>query len=120
MANIIKLLLKERERGNRYIMPGGDIVPREKLEKVFKVEYVKTLKAGELDTEKSYAEFFEEFREQFLTVNDLIAAIHEALGDEEEPKDKEPDNTEPEEQEETENVLQETAEANDECIRPIG
>lgn len=113
MANIIKLLLKERERGNLYIAHGGDIVPREKLEKVFSVEYVKTLKAGELDTTKSYDEFFEEFCKQFLTVNDLITAIHEALGDEEEPKDKEPDNTESEEQEETENVLQETAEAND-------
>ena len=109
MANIIKLLLKERERGNRYIMPGGDIVPREKLEKVFKVEYVKTLKAGELDTSKSYEEFFEEFREQFLTVNDLIAAIHEALGDEE----PEQDEKKPEEQEESKDVLQETAEAND-------
>ena len=114
MANIIKLLLKERERGNRYIMPGGDIVPREKLEKVFKVEYVKTLKAGELDTSKSYEEFFEEFREQFLTVNDLIAAIHEALGDEKETNEKEPEEqAEPDEQEESKDVLQETAEAND-------
>ena len=114
MANIIKLLLKERERGNRYIMPGGDIVPREKLEKVFKVEYVKALKAGELDAEKSYAEGFEEFREQFLTVNDLIAAIHEALGDEEETAEKEPEEqAEPDEQEESKDVLQETAEAND-------
>ena len=113
MANIIKLLLKERERGNRYIMPGGDIVPREKLEKVFRVEYVKTLKAGELDTSKSYEEFFEEFREQFLTVNDLIAAIHEALGDEEEPKDNEPEEKEPDGQEESKDVLQETAKTND-------
>ena len=114
MANIIKLLEKERERGNRYIMPGGDIVPREKLEKVFKVEYVKTLKAGELDTSKSYAEGFEEFREQFLTVNDLIAAIHEALGDEKETNEKEhEEQAEPEEQEESEDVLQETAETHD-------
>ena len=114
MVNIIKLLLKERERGNRYIMPGGNIVPREKLEKVFKVEYVKTLKAGELDTEKSYAEFFKEFCEQFLTVNDLIAAIHEALGDEKETAEKEPkEQAEPEEQEERKDVLQETAKAND-------
>lgn len=115
MANIIKLLEKERERGNRYIMPVGDIVPREKLEKVFKVEYVKTLKAGELDTEKSYAEFFKEFCEQFLTVNDLIAAIHEALRDEEPEQDeKEPEEqAEPEEQEESKDVLQETAKAND-------
>lgn len=115
MANIFKLLLKERERGNLYIMPGGDIVPREKLEKVFKVEYVKALKAGELDAEKSYAEGFEEFREQFLTVNDLIAAIHEALGDEEPEQDekKPEEQAEPEEQEESKDVLQETAEAND-------
>lgn len=114
MANIFKLLLKERERGNLYIMPGGDIVPREKLEKVFKVEYVKALKAGELDAKKSYATGFEEFREHFLTLNDVIAAIHGALGEDEETVEKEPEEqAEPEEQEESKDVLQETAKTND-------
>lgn len=60
MANIIKYLEKEMEKGNTLISVYGEIVNREKLERDLKKSYVVALKNGDIDFNVSFPEYSSE------------------------------------------------------------
>ena len=80
MANIIKMLEKEVEKGNILINRHGDLVSLQKVRELLKKDYLKGLKAGTINFDVSY-ETFENttIDSDFLDLPDFITRLQLVL-----------------------------------------
>lgn len=76
MANLVKILQKEYNKGNTLIRKDGEIVSRERLENSLRKAYVSALKNGEFDFNVSYPEYaIEEISKLFIDLNQFIDTL---------------------------------------------
>lgn len=94
--NIIKALEKEIDKGNDFTLANGEIVDREKLEKIAKKNYLELAKAGDIDiAETSFEEYFTDFcTNEVSRTEELTIFVQGFVDDISEHEEFEPDTNE--------------------------
>ena len=84
-TNIERIIASEIEKGNIYVVAGGNFVSAEMLEKEIKVEFNKAVNAPDFDINMSLATFKENKLSSMRKAEDLLKHIQNFFGEGEHP-----------------------------------
>lgn len=75
--NLVKLLRKQKENGKEIIMPDGNIISKNDIEKSNMKSYLAGIKDGSISPTTSLQQYSEENGNDFATIDEVIKFIEE-------------------------------------------
>lgn len=75
--NVVKLLKKQIEAGKEIVTNDGNIISKDDIRKAALKKYLAGVKAGEIDTAKSFEEYLKENGDAYVSVQEVIDFIED-------------------------------------------
>lgn len=79
MANIIKILEREVEKGNRLVDSKGNLYSFEKVEVMSQKAYVSDLKNGTIPFDKTFKDYHNDILEEYVTIPCIISNLKDFI-----------------------------------------